>query len=44
MCIRDRVPAMLSKGKLGFLPERIKGRRDIRQIFKKTNKPKQDER
>lgn len=38
------VPAMLSKGKLGLLPERIKGRRDIRQIFKKTNKPKQDER
>lgn len=31
-------PTMLRKGKLGLLPHRIKGLRDIREIFRKSKK------
>ncbi|HRN16544.1 MAG TPA: heterodisulfide reductase subunit C, partial [Xylanibacter oryzae] len=31
------VPSMLAKGKLKFIPESIKGKRNIKNIFKSTN-------
>ena len=36
------VPAMLAKNKLNFLPEMIKNRRNIKQIFEKTIDKKED--
>lgn len=38
----DLVPGMFSRGKLGLLPERIKGRKGVKDLFKKTIKAKKD--